>query len=68
MELYGPEVGQHARTAIGVATTPFGIPVIIAAEVEIDITAQIPIDAFRSSNEDLENIGAIIRKKGTIGE
>lgn len=53
---------------MGVATTPFGIPVIIAAEVEIDITAQIPIDAFRSSNEDLENIGAIIRKKGTIGE
>lgn len=68
LELYGPEVGQHARTAMGVATTPFGIPVIIAAEVEIDITAQIPIDAFRSSNEDLENIGAIIRKKGTIGE
>jgi enamine deaminase RidA (YjgF/YER057c/UK114 family) len=36
LELYGPEVGQHARTAMGVATTPFGIPVIIAAEVEID--------------------------------
>jgi enamine deaminase RidA (YjgF/YER057c/UK114 family) len=31
LELYGPEVGQHARTAMGVATTPFGIPVIIAA-------------------------------------
>jgi enamine deaminase RidA (YjgF/YER057c/UK114 family) len=36
LELYGPEVGQHARTAMGVATTPFGVPVIIAAEVEID--------------------------------
>ena len=36
LELYGPDVGQHARTAIGVATTPFGLPVIIAAEVEID--------------------------------
>ena len=36
LELYGPEVGQHARTAMGVVTTPFGIPVIIAAEVEID--------------------------------
>jgi enamine deaminase RidA (YjgF/YER057c/UK114 family) len=37
LELYGPEVGQHARTAMGVATTtPFGLPVIIAAEVEID--------------------------------
>jgi enamine deaminase RidA (YjgF/YER057c/UK114 family) len=37
-ELYGPEVGQHARTAMGVATTPFGVPVIIAAEVEIDLS------------------------------
>lgn len=36
LELYGSEVGQHARTAMGVATTPFGVPVIIAAEVEID--------------------------------
>ncbi len=36
LELYGPEVGQHSRTAMGVATTPFGLPVIIAAEVEID--------------------------------
>ena len=36
LELYGPEVGQHARTAMGVATTPFGLPVVIAAEVEID--------------------------------
>ncbi len=36
LELYGPEVGKHARTAMGVATTPFGLPVIIAAEVEID--------------------------------
>jgi enamine deaminase RidA (YjgF/YER057c/UK114 family) len=39
LELYGPEVGQHARTAMGVATTPFGVPVIIAAEVEIDLSA-----------------------------
>jgi enamine deaminase RidA (YjgF/YER057c/UK114 family) len=39
LELYGPEVGQHARTAMGVATTPFGVPVIIAAEVEIDADA-----------------------------
>jgi hypothetical protein len=33
LELYGLEVGQHARTTMGVATTPFGLPVIIAAEV-----------------------------------
>jgi enamine deaminase RidA (YjgF/YER057c/UK114 family) len=38
LELYGQEVGQHARTAMGVAATPFGLPVIIAAEVEIDNT------------------------------
>ncbi|HEY1249520.1 MAG TPA: RidA family protein [Nitrososphaera sp.] len=36
LELYGPEIGQHARTAMGVAATPFDVPVIIAAEVEID--------------------------------
>jgi enamine deaminase RidA (YjgF/YER057c/UK114 family) len=36
LELYGQDVGQHARTAMGVTTTPFGLPVIIAAEVEID--------------------------------
>ena len=39
LELYGQEVGQHARTAMGVAATPFGLPVIIAAEVEIDNTS-----------------------------
>ncbi len=38
LELYGLEVGQHARTAMGVAATPFGLPVVIAAEVEIDNT------------------------------
>ncbi|HZT41243.1 MAG TPA: RidA family protein [Chthonomonadaceae bacterium] len=36
LELYGPEVGQHARSAIGVAELPFEIPVEIEAEVEID--------------------------------
>jgi hypothetical protein len=33
--LFGPEVGAHARTAIGAATLPFNLPVVIAAEVEI---------------------------------
>lgn len=33
--LYGTEVGAHARTAIGVATVPLNLPVVIAAEVEI---------------------------------
>lgn len=37
LQLYGEDAGRHARTAMGVATTPFGIPVIIAAEVEISM-------------------------------
>ncbi len=36
LELYGPDVGQHARTAIGVATVPLNLPVVISAEVEIE--------------------------------
>lgn len=34
LELFGPEVGQHARSAVGLASLPFGIPVEIEAEVE----------------------------------
>jgi len=36
LELYGPERGSHARSAVGMAELPFGIPVEIEAEVEID--------------------------------
>jgi enamine deaminase RidA (YjgF/YER057c/UK114 family) len=35
LELYGPEIGAHARSAIGVAELPMGIPVEVEAEVEI---------------------------------
>lgn len=35
LELYGPERGQHARSAVGLAELPFEIPVEIEAEVEI---------------------------------
>ena len=35
LELYGAEAGQHARSAVGMAELPFGIPVEIEAEVEI---------------------------------
>jgi enamine deaminase RidA (YjgF/YER057c/UK114 family) len=35
IELYGPESGAHARSAIGVAELPFDIPVEIEGEVEI---------------------------------
>ncbi len=34
VELYGPEVGQHARIAVGMATLPLNNAVTIAAEVE----------------------------------
>ena len=36
IELFGPERGLHARSAVGLAELPFGIPVEIEAEVEID--------------------------------
>jgi enamine deaminase RidA (YjgF/YER057c/UK114 family) len=36
LELYGPERGRHARSAVGLAELPFNIPVEIEAEVEID--------------------------------
>lgn len=35
LELYGPEVGAHARSAVGMAELPVSIPVEIEAEVEI---------------------------------
>lgn len=35
LELYGPEAGQHARSAVGMADLPQGLPVEIEAEVEI---------------------------------
>ena len=36
LELYGPERGAHARSAVGMAELPFQIPVEIEGEVEID--------------------------------
>jgi enamine deaminase RidA (YjgF/YER057c/UK114 family) len=35
LDLYGPEVGAHARSAVGMAELPFDIPVEVEAEVEI---------------------------------
>lgn len=35
IELFGPERGSHARSAVGLAELPFGAPVEIEAEVEI---------------------------------
>ncbi len=35
LDVFGPEIGRHARSAIGVASLPFGIAVEIEAEVQI---------------------------------
>lgn len=35
LDLWGPEAGAHARSAIGVAELPLGMPVEIEAEVEV---------------------------------
>lgn len=35
LDLYGPGAGDHARSAVGMAELPLGIPVEIEAEVEI---------------------------------
>jgi enamine deaminase RidA (YjgF/YER057c/UK114 family) len=35
LELYGPDAGRHARSAVGMAELPFNIPVEVEAEVEI---------------------------------
>ncbi|RRH86380.1 RidA family protein [Variovorax beijingensis] len=34
LELFGPEIGAHARSAVGMAELPFSIPVEIEGEVE----------------------------------
>jgi len=35
LDVFGPEVGTHARSAVGMAALPFGIPVEIEAELTI---------------------------------
>ena len=35
LEIFGPEIGRHARSAVGMAGRPFGSPVEIEAEIEI---------------------------------
>jgi YjgF/chorismate_mutase-like, putative endoribonuclease len=35
LELFGPEVGAHSRSAVGMAELPFDLPVEIEAEIEI---------------------------------
>ena len=35
LELFGPQVGAHSRSAVGMAELPFDIPVEIEGEVEL---------------------------------
>ncbi len=35
LDVFGPDVGRHARSAVGMAALPFGIPVEVEAEVAI---------------------------------
>ena len=35
VEVFGAEIGQHARTAIGVAALPLNLPVVVAAELSV---------------------------------
>ncbi len=35
VDVFGPEVGAHARSAVGLAELPFNIPVEIEGEVEL---------------------------------
>jgi len=37
LDLYGPEAGDHARSAVGMAELPLGVPVEIEAEVEVTV-------------------------------
>ena len=34
LEIFGPDIGAHARTAIGVATVLLNLPLVVSAEVE----------------------------------
>nr|WP_271210458.1 hypothetical protein [Rhodococcus wratislaviensis]GLK35650.1 hypothetical protein GCM10017611_25050 [Rhodococcus wratislaviensis] len=35
LDVFGPDIGGHARTAIGVAALPLDLPVVVAAELEL---------------------------------
>lgn len=37
LEVFGPEIGAHARSAVGMAELPFDIPVEVEGEVELAV-------------------------------
>ena len=36
LDVFGPEIGAHARSAVGMAELPFNLPVEVEAEIEFD--------------------------------
>lgn len=37
LEVFGPEIGAHSRSAVGMAELPFNVPLEIEAEVRIKL-------------------------------
>ena len=35
VDVFGPDIGAHARIAIGVVTVPLNLPLVVSAEVEL---------------------------------
>jgi len=35
LDVFGPSIGQHARTAVGAAALPLDLPVVVAAELHV---------------------------------
>ena len=48
--LWGPDAGQHARAAVGMAELTQGLPVVIEAEVEI-APAAVPTETRRTESQ-----------------
>ncbi len=36
LELYGPDIGAHARSTVGMSKLPFAVPVEIEGEVQVE--------------------------------
>jgi enamine deaminase RidA (YjgF/YER057c/UK114 family) len=35
LDVFGPEVGAHARTAVGVAAVPLNLPLVVSAQIDL---------------------------------
>jgi YjgF/chorismate_mutase-like, putative endoribonuclease len=47
LELFGPVIGAHSRSAVGLAELPFNIPVEIEAEVELIADDPVTLESRR---------------------